>query len=281
VLDLLRQQGSVEANSPEERRILEDLVAADFAKKTGERYLYVGTSFLMSMRDAAPTEQAKSKWQWFKKAGLAIIAGCIGLALIASFVVGEWLISWFFDVDSREHGIGWRIVAWWLSLVTGFVELSVAVSAVVFIGHIIYEIIGFWKRRRASLGGPKGIGGWLIVPAVGLVLLPIVKLIAWIEAWPDFINAARDDPGWWLLAILDFSLILAVILVAVLFFQKRPVAVAAVVAFLLANIVINFLEAMFTQVTAETIWPAFCASIYAIILIPYFLRSKRVKNTFI
>lgn len=99
---------------------------------------------------------------------------------------------------------------------------------------------------------------------------------------PELIN----DPRLWLSGLIDISMIIATIVVAVLFFKKRRAAVRAIIGLMvlsiLANIVQTFLSvSIFKNIDSSTFMPIIHASIFGLIWIPYFLKSKRVTNTFI
>jgi DNA-directed RNA polymerase subunit RPC12/RpoP len=136
--------------------------------------------------------------------------------------------------------------------------------------------------------GPRGIGGWLIIPAIGLVLAPIrsaVMLFMGISIIQSFAPELTSDPRLWLSGVIDVAMIVATIIVAVLFFKKKRNAVRAIIALMagsiLANIVQAFLNAaMFEEVDAHTIKPVIHACVFGAVWIPYFVISKRVKNTF-
>jgi len=139
---------------------------------------------------------------------------------------------------------------------------------------------------------PKGIGGWLHIPAIGLVLGPIMSaayVLNGLMTIETFAPELMNDPRLWLSVLIDVGMIVATIIVAVLFFQRKRIAVPAIIgliaAFILNNIVHPFLTvAMFEEVDADAIkhviWTGVFRSVFGAIWILYFLKSKRVKNTF-
>lgn len=136
---------------------------------------------------------------------------------------------------------------------------------------------------------PYGIAGWLVIPALGLVWAPIIS-IAWIYINISLVKSTSpdlfDDPRIWLRLSLDSITVITAISVAVLFFMKKRIAIPAVIGLLLFVIGVNCVQAllgasMSGSVDYETIKPIIHTSVYGAVWIPYFLKSKRVKNTFI
>lgn len=146
--------------------------------------------------------------------------------------------------------------------------------------------------------GPRGIGGWLIIPAVSLVLAPIKSaagLFMEISTIQSFAPELTSDPRIWLYGVIHVAMIVATIIVAVLFFKKKRNAVPAIIGLMAASILANivraclvqaslnvamFEEVGFEEVGAETFKPVIHACVFAAVWIPYFVKSKRVKNTF-
>lgn len=133
---------------------------------------------------------------------------------------------------------------------------------------------------------PKGIAGWLIIPAIGLVLAPIksaAMLFMGLSMIQSFAPELTGDPRLWLSGAIDIAMIVATIIVAVLFFKKKSIAVRAIISLMAASILGNIVQAflnvaMFEEV--DTIKPVIHACVFGAIWIPYFLKSRRVKNTF-
>ena len=102
----------------------------------------------------------------------------------------------------------------------------------------------------------------------------------------SFAPELTSDPRLWFSGMIDVAMIVAAIIVAVLFFKKRRVAVRAIIGLMVASIFANFVQAllnaaMFEEVDTDTVKPVIHACVFGATWIPYFLKSKRVKNTFV
>jgi hypothetical protein len=152
--------------------------------------------------------------------------------------------------------------------------------------------------------GPRGLGGWLILPAIGLVALPLLWIYSLIT---DYVPIFREgywevlttpgsgayDPLWRSLLLFELigtALFVAVDLVLiVLFFRKSPLFPRCYVAFLAATVAFAIGEFVLVQgidILADdgntsAIGDLVRGIIPAAIWIPYTLRSRRVRNTFV
>jgi hypothetical protein len=150
----------------------------------------------------------------------------------------------------------------------------------------------------------KGLGGWLILPAIGLFVLLIKMAISlFTEFLPIFQKnywAVLTTPGsgayhplWAPLIIFEIAgntlfVILDVVLIFI-FFTKSYRFPALFIAFLALNLVFmvsDFFFADLIPAVAAQSGPKYIKElaqtiIGTIIWIPYFLVSKRVKNTFV
>lgn len=144
-------------------------------------------------------------------------------------------------------------------------------------------------RLAKRMPAPKGIGGWLVLPAIGLVVGPglsILLLLGWARLLPILDPELKGDARFWALALLDGASIAATVAVAVLFFLKRRSAVPAIIGLMVASILISLVQlflssALFGGMDGQDIKPVIHATVYGAIWIPYFLVSKRVKETFV
>ena len=134
-----------------------------------------------------------------------------------------------------------------------------------------------------------GIGGWLILPAIGLVLGSIIGVVALIAAFALFPDVSRAGYA----GIYTFELVVQVWLlgyllyVATLFFRKKKNAPSAIIKYLfvsLGALVVLFVIEIGSgaeEFAMETGKQLFRNVIAAAIWIPYFRESKRVKATFV
>lgn len=137
--------------------------------------------------------------------------------------------------------------------------------------------------------GPVGLGGWLIIPAIGLILAPI-KTVAMTSIGLRMLKSVRpelmSDPRVVVMGVIDFVLIVATVVVASYFFEKRRVAVRAMIGLMVAVFFANLIQSILNAdllgaVDSNTFTPALHAFVYAVIWCTYFTHSKRVKNTFV
>jgi hypothetical protein len=160
------------------------------------------------------------------------------------------------------------------------------------------------SMRDAVNEGPKGIGGWLILPLIGLLLTPFqlgfVILTELLPAFQPAIWNAVTTPGeqayhplWAPLLIFEVvvnvSLIVCGITLLILFLKKSRLIPKLMIAWLLGNLAVGVVDQWLGQqipavamaAGAETTRQIFRSLIAAAIWVPYFLKSKRVKNTFV
>jgi multiple sugar transport system permease protein len=119
----------------------------------------------------------------------------------------------------------------------------------------------------------RKIGGWLILPAIGLVLSPPLLLldIVWIlsnwEAGPVFVLALIKS-----IVFLVFTTI-----VSLYFFRKLAIAPTLFIALMLSSLAFAIIEFFVAYFFLSTVF----AFIGCLMWIPYFLTSNRVKRTFV
>lgn len=134
-----------------------------------------------------------------------------------------------------------------------------------------------------------GIGGWLILPAIGLVLGPIISVIALIASLGIYSDVVRAGYG----GIYIFELLVTIGLLgfmlyaATLFFKKKNKAPSIIITLLILSLVSSCaLLAIELGVGAESFAiengkQLVREIIGAAIWIPYFRSSVRVKATFV
>lgn len=156
----------------------------------------------------------------------------------------------------------------------------------------------------AAQPSPIGIGGWLLLPALAMIVSPI--RIAY-DFYQTFAPVFR--PSVWILllrpgtefhnpplaALLAWEIIANIaffaftVWLAVLFFKKRKTVPKLYIYWLLLNCVLQVADMVFSSfipaAAAQSHANAFAelakAAIGAAIWMPYFLQSKRVRNTFV
>jgi hypothetical protein len=135
--------------------------------------------------------------------------------------------------------------------------------------------------------GPAGIAGWLILPAIGRVVSPIlvgISLLTLLSASKNPNSAATAGgpmgPCLVLLGWLGFEIFLSAA-----FFAKKAFVPGLMVSYFVMAIVLNVIMASWI---AEAVGPSASggadtgrAIVVAVIWMPYFLVSRRVKATFV
>jgi len=142
----------------------------------------------------------------------------------------------------------------------------------------------------------NGIGGWLVFPAIGIVLGPIIMLLKLLNLesmksginWDVVETNIRD-----VVAFEEFTnivLIIFLIYVAILFFKKNKKAPKIFISYIVTALIINvihFIIGLELHGEMKTIYliisgkSLIISIISAAIWIPYFKESLRVKATFI
>lgn len=139
---------------------------------------------------------------------------------------------------------------------------------------------------------PSGIGGWLILPAIGLVLSPLMMmggLLVTFKIWNESIGALElDYPGAYVAItaqlILGGAYLCFVVYVAARFFTKKKNVPTLMIALLVTNLLLAIItSALFANVFRESadIKEIARAMVLGAVWIPYFRLSKRVNATFV
>jgi hypothetical protein len=142
------------------------------------------------------------------------------------------------------------------------------------------------KRGDWYVPVPSGIGGWLLLPAFGLLAAPLVtaaSVLLDLAAWDPYVagdvKALLAGEIFFLSAMVAFQ-----IYVAVAFFQRKTLAPDLVCALLLVRAVFHLMDWLAVgAVMRSTPSPnhVFGSAIAAVIWIPYFQWSRRVQATFV
>ena len=150
----------------------------------------------------------------------------------------------------------------------------------------------------------KGLGGWLIIVGISLILSPFVLIFKCYSVFtPIFAdntiqvltdqNSPSYHPFWgpYLYGELIFNLLLVIgsIYLIFLFFKKMSYFPKYFIIFVVLNLLFLFIDAILIKIVlpnevifdVETLKEIIRQFIYASIWIPYMIFSKRVKVTFI
>jgi hypothetical protein len=155
----------------------------------------------------------------------------------------------------------------------------------------------------------KGLGGWLIVVAIGLFVHVFLSFYGIYEMITIFIDGSVDIfydsaseyyiPGFFNLLIFEFIVAVLIFIISIylifLFFKKKKIFPEYYILFFIALVVFSVIDhiafssfaipnetrSLFNEIFAEQETEALQAGIRAVIWIMYMKMSKRVKMTFI
>jgi hypothetical protein len=151
---------------------------------------------------------------------------------------------------------------------------------------------------------PRGIGGWLIIVAIGLFIWPLRLLLLCYKTYvPIFQNnylEALTTPGtesyhglWGPLIVFELTgnavfFVFCIVLI-VLFFRKSPLFPRLYITCLALNVVFvagdffisDLIPAVSAESDTESVTELIRSIVGAAVWIPYMLVSERVKNTFV
>lgn len=151
---------------------------------------------------------------------------------------------------------------------------------------------------------PRGLGGWLIIPLIGLIIALVKMLLALFQiylpifqdgTWSIITNAESEyyHPLWGPLVISEMVINIGLVIfcgyLLYLFFTKQRLFPKFFIIYMIINVVFlisdTYVASLIPSVAEQRsngIDPDLGrAVIGAAIWIPYFLLSKRVKNTFV
>jgi hypothetical protein len=166
----------------------------------------------------------------------------------------------------------------------------------------VAEIL-IWEFYMSQEKNLEGLGGWLVLVAIGIVLSPLQIIILLSGSMDMFSNGTWDvltTPGteaynslWGPMIIAEMSinigLIIAWIYIAFLFFGKKMAFPKWYISILLFTLVFIFIDALAVSslIPNEPIFDAdtgkeFIRSLFVVMVwVPYMMISKRVKTTFV
>ena len=144
--------------------------------------------------------------------------------------------------------------------------------------------------QAPAVAEPQGIGGWLILPVIGTLLLPLITAYA---AFQDAVVLLNVSLSAALAAFIvvrflyNFGLVIAWIFAAVLLFRHKRLYpcffVALLVIMLIGTVLDLAVTAMAFDVTIDSgdVRSTLRFVIGLAIWGPYMYKSERVKNTFV
>jgi hypothetical protein len=151
-----------------------------------------------------------------------------------------------------------------------------------------------YHSARSSLAGDQpavkaGIGGWLILPAIGLVLGLISTVWAVGQDFLLFGSRIATYPGVYSALIgetvLNCGYLLFLGYVAFAFFSHKRTAPTLMIALYLASLLVSILDCLIVasvmEPSPQAVSKPVRAAMVAAVWIPYFLRSRRVEATFV
>jgi len=156
---------------------------------------------------------------------------------------------------------------------------------------------------RTPTAPPQGIGGWLLLPALGIVISPIRVTVEMFHSmlpvlkpgvWQALTDPASDAFHPLLPPLIQFEAVANVLLVvlavvtAICFFAKKRSAPRVFIAFLGLSLAVQAVDwAWAAQLPARFqadeagSWKELAkAAVACAVWVPYFLLSRRVANTF-
>lgn len=148
---------------------------------------------------------------------------------------------------------------------------------------------------------PKGIGGWLVLPAIGLCLTPImlgigiwqVASVIFGGSWPALTTPGGPSyhPLYRVLLpaeiVVNVGMLIFVLALIFLFFSKSARVPKLMILFYLLNLAVVAVDTLFASQLPGFVWDREVVKdvsrtlITAVIWVPYFLVSRRVANTFV
>lgn len=172
---------------------------------------------------------------------------------------------------------------------------------------VMTATVGVWVgirtlRRPGSGMEPPSLGGWLILPAIGMVMRPFVLMFSFFRdgtnyfdarVWSTLVDWGSETANLGLAIVLIFevvtntALIGATVIGAILFFSRRREAPAWVIVILIAAAILPAIDSMLLRLASVERnslgeWIANTRSmIVGMIWVPYFVISRRVRETFV
>jgi hypothetical protein len=152
--------------------------------------------------------------------------------------------------------------------------------------------------RRSTL---RGLGGWLVIPGIGLIVTPIIALVTGLsgmesfaaDTWAQLTTYGSESyhalwaPSLLFELVSQIGIVVFGMLLTILFFQRRSSVPSLYIGFQLIStvqlIIDQLLVASIPQanIGAGNAGQAVGSVLGAMLWIGYFMKSERVRNTFV
>ncbi len=192
------------------------------------------------------------------------------------------------DGNVGGNGTSWYAVSW----------AVVLICLIAYIGRLLYRHPFPPKTDPESHFVYDGIGGWLVLPLLAFFITPINVAVALLTTgyfdsaiWNAYQGTAYDLPFRFFMTFeLTGNIILGgVSVICAVFMTKRKVLLPGLaIGFFLFNFIfllIDFLSLLMIQqdgsLYSTALWGLVRAFVFAVVWVPYFFLSKRVKETFV
>lgn len=147
-----------------------------------------------------------------------------------------------------------------------------------------FGFLADWVPQAGAYGARAGIGGWLLLPAIGLVLGPLGTLFLLVGDLWALTGPSEASPRWCFIAetCINFTFCLFELFVAVAFFRRSKWAPALVIALLLVGVVAGAVDSVLVRFAGlqPGAGSLLIDLITAAVWVPYFVFSRRVAATF-
>lgn len=142
--------------------------------------------------------------------------------------------------------------------------------------------------------GPTGLGGWLSVMFAILISVSLFQIYMIIEYYPTFFawlqitDAAPFKAGFMIRIIADFSLLLLAVVTIYFFINRSPRlpdlfnlwALTWVLTSATMDVCFMYDQIIIPHLNYPSFFTTQLSAIFAVLIIPYFISSVRVRNTF-
>ncbi len=134
----------------------------------------------------------------------------------------------------------------------------------------------------------RGIGGWLVLPLIGVYLTLVSSILVFFSGLIVLLNSQyvsdRLIPTIYFELFINLALFVLSIIALVLFHSKKIVLPKYMIILYILGFLFGFIDTLWVMsivYTPDMIFTLVSKFVAPAIWIPYFLISKRVKNTFI